>query len=167
MIETIQDVLEKVTLFDYIYIILTILLMVRGAIKGFVLSILSTAKWILAYVLTIYIFPKAKPYVENILDNEYVLDLILGIGLFVIIIFLILMINKAISKAVSYSGIGTIDKVFGLIFLDDHYFFHQLNVFLDHQKIYFLSYKYYNHLLRLRYCLTSLKDCLPSPEIPR
>ena len=85
MIETIQDVLEKVTLFDYIYIVLTILLMIRGAIKGFVLSILSAAKWILAYVLTIYIFPKVKPYVEDILDNEYVLDLILGIGLFVII----------------------------------------------------------------------------------
>ena len=116
MIEAIQDVLEKVTLFDYIYIVLTILLMIRGAIKGFVLSILSAAKWILAYVLTIYIFPKVKPYVEDILDNEYVLDLILGIGIFVIIIFLILMINKAISKAVSYSGIGTIDKVFGLIF---------------------------------------------------
>ena len=116
MIETIQDVLEKVTLFDYIYIVFTILLMIRGAIKGFVLSILSAAKWILAYVLTIYIFPKVKPYVEDILDNEYVLDLILGIGIFVIIIFLILMINKAISKAVSYSGIGTIDKVFGLIF---------------------------------------------------
>ena len=58
MIETIQDVLEKVTLFDYIYIVLTILLMIRGAIKGFVLSILSAAKWILAYVLTIYIFQK-------------------------------------------------------------------------------------------------------------
>ena len=68
----------------------------------------------LAYVLTIYIFPKVKPYVEGILDNEYVLDIILGVGLFIIIIFVILMINKAISKAVSYSGIGSIDKIFGI-----------------------------------------------------
>jgi len=36
--------------------------------------------------------------------------------IFVLIIFLILMINKAISKAVTYSGIGTIDKFFGMIF---------------------------------------------------
>ena len=54
--------------------------------------------------------------VENILDNEYVLDMILGISLFILIIFFILMINKAISKAVTYSGIGTIDKFFGSIF---------------------------------------------------
>ena len=116
MIDNIQDILEKITVFDYSYIILTILLMIRGAFKGFVLSILSAAKWVLAYVLTIFIFPKVKPYVENILDNEYVLDIILGISLFVLIIFLILMINKAISKAVTYSGIGTIDKLFGFIF---------------------------------------------------
>ena len=61
MIENIQDLLEKVTLFDYIYLVLTALLMIRGAIKGFVLSILSAAKWVLAYILTIYIFPKVKP----------------------------------------------------------------------------------------------------------
>jgi membrane protein required for colicin V production len=116
MIESIQGVLEQVTLFDYIYIVFTILLIIQGILKGFVLSILSTAKWILAYVVTIYIFPKAKPYVDGIIDNEYVLDIILGVGIFIIIIFLILLVNKALSKAVTYSGIGTIDKVFGFLF---------------------------------------------------
>ena len=116
MIENIQDIFEQVTLFDYIYLVLTILFLMQGALKGFVLSILSAAKWILAYVLTIYIFPKVKPFVKDIIDNEYVLDILLGVGIFVIIIFLILLINKALSKAVSYSGIGTIDKVFGFLF---------------------------------------------------
>ena len=116
MIESIQGVLEQVTLFDYIYIVFTILLIIQGILKGFVLSILSTAKWILAYVVTIYIFPKTKPYVDGIIDNEYVLDIILGVGIFIIIIFLILLVNKALSKAVTYSGIGTIDKVFGFLF---------------------------------------------------
>ena len=116
MIESIQNIFEQVTLFDYIYIVLTILFIIQGSSKGFVLSILSAAKWILAYVVTIYIFPKAKPYVDDIIDNEYVLDIVLGVGIFVVIIFLILLINKALSKAVSYSGIGTIDKVFGFLF---------------------------------------------------
>tara|TARA_B100001250_G_scaffold261470_1_gene225230 strand:- start:139 stop:684 length:546 start_codon:yes stop_codon:yes gene_type:complete len=116
MIENIQDVLEKITLFDYIYMVLTIIFIIQGALKGFILSILSAAKWILAYIITIYIFPKVKPYVEGIIDSEYVLDIILGIVIFVIIIFLILLVNKALSKAVSYSGIGTIDKVFGFLF---------------------------------------------------
>ena len=116
MIESLLGILEQVTLFDCIYIVFTILFIMRGTLKGFVLSILSTAKWILAYVLTIYIFPKVKPYVDGIIDNEYVLDIILGVGIFVVIIFLILLFNKALSKAVSYSGIGTIDKIFGFLF---------------------------------------------------
>jgi len=116
MIENIQDVLEQVTLFDYIYLILTILFVIQGVLKGFVLSILSAAKWILAYVVTIYVFPKVKPYAEGIIDSEYVLDIILGVIIFVFIIFIILLVNKALSKAVTYSGIGTIDKVFGFLF---------------------------------------------------
>ena len=116
MIENIQDIFEQVTLFDYIYIVLTILFIFQGTFKGFVLSILSTAKWILAYIVTIYIFPKVKPYVKDIIDNEYVLDIILGTSIFIVIIFLILLINKALSKTISYSGIGTIDKVFGFLF---------------------------------------------------
>ena len=116
MIESIQNIFEQVTLFDYIYMILTILFIIQGALKGFVLSILSAAKWILAYVVTIYIFPKAKPHVDGIIDNEYVLDVILGVGIFIIVIFLILLVNKALSKAVRYSGIGTVDKVFGFFF---------------------------------------------------
>ena len=67
----------------------------------------------LAYILTLVIFPRVKPFVEGVIDSEYILDIILGVGIFVIIIFLILMINKGISKAVTYSGIGALDKIFG------------------------------------------------------
>ena len=93
-----------------------ILSLIKCTSKGFVLSLLSASKWLLAYVLTLFTFPKIKPYVQDIIDNEYVLDIVLGAGIFVIIIFLILLINKALSKAVTYSGIGTIDKVFGFLF---------------------------------------------------
>ena len=116
MIEYLQAILEKVTLFDYVYFVITILFIIQGILKGFVLSILSIAKWILAYVITIYLFPKIKPNFEGIIDNEYILDVFLGVGIFIVIIFIILLINKAISKVVSYSGIGTIDKVFGFFF---------------------------------------------------
>ena len=116
MIEIFQEFFIKITLFDLIYIIFTILFIIQGTLKGFVLSILSTAKWILAYVVTIYIFPQIKPYVENIIDNEYVLDVILSISIFVITIFIILLVNKAMKKVISYSSIGSIDRVFGFFF---------------------------------------------------
>ena len=116
MIEIIQDFLIQITLFDYIFFILTIYFILQGSKKGFVLSLLSTAKWVLAYILTIYFFPLVKPYFEGLLDSEYVLDISLGVILFILIIFVILLVNKAISKVITYSGLGTVDKVFGFFF---------------------------------------------------
>ena len=114
--EEILKTFNNISSFDLIYIFFTLLSLIKCYRKGFVLSILAASKWLLAYVLTLIIFPRVKPFVEGIIDSEYVLDIILGIGIFVIIIFLILMINKGIGKAVSYSGLGTLDKIFGFFF---------------------------------------------------
>ncbi len=116
MTDQILEILNNIFIFDLIFIVLIILSLIKCTSKGFVLSLLSASKWLLAYVLTLFIFPKTKPYVDDIIDNEYVLDIALGISIFVIIIFIILMINKGIGRAVSYSGIGTLDKIFGFFF---------------------------------------------------
>ena len=109
-------IFENISSFDLIYLFFTILSLIKCSSKGFVLSLIAASKWLLAYILTLIIFPRVKPLVEGIIDSEYVLDIILGIGIFVIIIFLILMINKGIGKAVTYSGLGTLDKIFGFFF---------------------------------------------------
>ena len=116
MPDVFKDFYETTSIIDIIYIFLTFISLVKCYKKGFVLSVLSIAKWLLAYIITLIIFPKLKPYFENIIDSEYVLDIGLGISIFVIVIFLVLMINKGISKVVSYAGIGNLDKVFGFFF---------------------------------------------------
>ena len=114
--EALIKIVNDIYGFDLFYLIVTILSLIKCSRKGFVLSILAASKWLLAYVLTLFSFPKIKPYVSYIIDNEYVLDIILGVSIFVIVIFIILLINKGISKAVSYSGIGNVDKFFGFLF---------------------------------------------------
>ena len=114
-----QDFFEffkQISSFDIIYITITVLSLIKCYKKGFVLSLLSASKWLLAYVITLFLFPKAKPYVDDIIDNEYILDVTLGICLFIIVIFIILLINKGISRAVTYTGIGGLDKIFGFFF---------------------------------------------------
>ena len=116
MLEALADFYDAASIIDILYLIITILSLIKCYKKGFVLSILSMAKWLLAYVITLIIFPRVKPYFEDIIDSEYVLDVGLGIAIFVIVIFLVLMINKGISKAVRYTGIGSLDTVFGFFF---------------------------------------------------
>tara|TARA_B100000427_G_scaffold240632_1_gene203558 strand:- start:163 stop:705 length:543 start_codon:yes stop_codon:yes gene_type:complete len=114
--EVFFDFLKSISLFDIIYLIITILSLIKCYKKGFVLSLLSASKWLLAYVITLVLFPKTKPFVEDLIDNEYVLDITLGVCLFIIVIFVILLINKGIGKAVTYTGIGGLDKIFGFFF---------------------------------------------------
>ena len=116
MVEYLKDVYENIVAFDLIYIIITLLSLIKCSKKGFILSLLAAAKWLLAYVITLILFPRVKSYVGDIIDNEYVLDIVLGIGIFVIVIFIILMINRGISKAIKYSGLGKLDTVFGFFF---------------------------------------------------
>ena len=114
--EDFLKIFEKISTFDLIYIFFTVLSLIKCSRKGFILSLLAASKWLMAYVLTLVAFPKLKPFVDGIIDNEYVLDVVLGVGIFVLIIFVILMINKGIGKAVTYSGLGTLDKIFGFFF---------------------------------------------------
>jgi len=116
MFDFFKDFIETISSIDLIYLIITTLSVFKCYRKGFVLSILSASKWILAYILTLILFPKIKPYFKNIIDSEYVLDVSLGMAIFVLAIFIILMINKGINKAVKYSGIGRLDSIFGLFF---------------------------------------------------
>ena len=116
MLDILKDFYDTISIIDLVYLIITIFSLITCYKKGFVLSILSMTKWLLAYVITLILFPRVKPYIEDIIDNEYVLDVALGISIFVVVIFIILLINKGISKTVSYTGLGKLDTLFGFLF---------------------------------------------------
>ena len=114
--ENIKNFYEIISIIDLIYLIITILSVIKCYRNGFVLSLLAASKWLLAYIVTLILFPKIKPYFKNIVDSEYVLDVTLGLTIFILVIFVILMINKGIGKAVKYSGLGALDSTFGFFF---------------------------------------------------
>ena len=116
MLDALKDFYQAVSLIDLIFLIITVFSIIKCYNKGFVLSLLSASKWLLAYVVTLLIFPKAKPYFKNIIDSEYVLDITLGITIFILVVFIILITNKAISKTVKFVGLGRLDSLFGLFF---------------------------------------------------
>ena len=112
----IDDILKYLTLFDVIYAVITLFTVIQCSKKGFTLSLLSTSKWILAIIITIIIVPKLKPWANNYIESDYVIDIGLGIIIFLLAIFIILLIGRGISKVVIYSGLGGLDSFFGFLF---------------------------------------------------
>ncbi|MDA7712666.1 CvpA family protein [Candidatus Pelagibacter sp.] len=116
MVDVLKDFYEAISLIDLIYLIITIMSVIKCYSKGFILSLLSASKWLLAYVVTLILFPRIKPYFKNIIDSEYVLDVTLGVVIFILVIFIILIANRAISKTIKFVGLGRLDSIFGLFF---------------------------------------------------
>ena len=116
MIDALNNFYEAISIIDLIFLIITTLSVIKCYRKGFILSLLSASRWLLAYVVTLILFPRIKPYFKDIIDSEYILDVTLGLAIFILVIFIILVVNKGISKTVKFVGLGRLDSLFGLFF---------------------------------------------------
>ena len=116
MSEIIEFIQKSISAFDLFVFLIIVYSMAQCAAKGFMMSLLSFSKWLLALVITIVLVPKINPWVQDYIESKFVTDIGLGIFIYIFSLFIIINIGKAISKAVTYSGLGSVDKIFGFMF---------------------------------------------------
>jgi membrane protein required for colicin V production len=107
---------NSLNLFDLFFCIILFYCVVQCFLKGFSLSLISFMKWIFSTVLTIILVPKFKPIVSEYIESEFINNIGLGAAIFIFTLFLTILIAKSLSKAVTWTGVGSIDKVFGFLF---------------------------------------------------
>ena len=110
------NILDNLNFFDIIFLIILIYNIVQCFLKGFSLSLISFMKWILSTIITIILVPRFQPVVSEYIESEFVNNIGLGVVIFILTLFIIILIGKTLSKAVTWTGVGSIDKGFGLIF---------------------------------------------------
>ena len=111
-----ENIFDIVNLFDFFFLIILIYCVIQCFLKGFSLSIISFMKWILSTIVTIILVPRFKPIVSEYIESEFVNSVGLGIAIFAITLFLIVLIGRTLGKAVTWTGVGSVDKSFGLVF---------------------------------------------------
>ena len=111
-----ENLFNTINLFDIFVSIIFIYFVVQCFLKGFSLSLISFMKWVISTIVTIILVPKLQPIVSEYIESEFVNNVGLGILIFVITLFLIILMGKALSRAVTWTGVGSIDKIFGLLF---------------------------------------------------
>jgi len=140
MNNTIEFIQNNISAFDLIVALIIFYSMAQCVAKGFMMSLLSFSKWLLALIITIILVPKFNPIVKDYIDSPFVADVGLGVFIYIVSLFVIINIGKVLNNAVTYSGFGTVDKSFGLIFgIFKGYvicvcIFSLLNWFYPHQK---------------------------------
>ena len=108
--------LNNINLFDIFFLIILIYNIIQCFLKGFSLSLISFMKWIISTLITIILVPKLQPLVSKYIQSEFINNIGLGIGIFIFTLFIIIIIGKTFSKVVTWTGVGSIDKVFGFLF---------------------------------------------------
>ena len=116
MNDIINNIFDGINLLDVFLILVLIYNVVQCFLKGFSLSLISFMKWVVSTVITIILVPKLQPIVSEYIQSEFINNLGLGIAIFILTLFITILIGKTLSKAVTWTGVGSIDKVFGLLF---------------------------------------------------
>ena len=60
--------------------------------------------------------PKLQPTVSEYIESDFINSVGIGIVVFVLTLFITIVIGKTLSRAVTWTGVGSIDKTFGLLF---------------------------------------------------
>ena len=105
-----------VSLLDIILILYILFNLISGIRNGFVSSLISFSKWIIAFLSVKFLLPILRPYLDDIISSELMTDIILGSVIFFITLFIVLLINKGLKKTIKWAGLGSIDTAFGFIF---------------------------------------------------
>ena len=116
MIDLLKTFINNINLLDIFFLIVLIYNVVQCFLKGFSLSLISFMKWVVSTVVTIILVPKLQPTVSEYIQSDFINNFGLGIAIFIFTLFITIVIGKTLSKAVTWTGVGSIDKVFGFLF---------------------------------------------------
>ena len=112
----INNFFNAINIFDFFVGLIFAYSILQCFVKGFTLSLISFMKWVLSTIVTIIAVPRLQPSVSDYIESEFINNVGLGILIFVFTLFLTILIGKSLARAVTWTGVGSIDKIFGLIF---------------------------------------------------
>jgi len=116
MVDNFLKIFSSLNLFDVVTFLIFSYCILQCFLKGFSLSLISFMKWIISTIVTIILVPKLQPSVSEYIESEFVNNVGLGIVIFIFTLFVTIVVGKALGRAVTWTGVGSIDKSFGLLF---------------------------------------------------
>ncbi|MDR0719723.1 MAG: CvpA family protein [Treponema sp.] len=110
--------MNNVVFLDLIFLILLVLMIIRGRVRGFLLEIFSWASLILGILVAVYFYKTVGALIrEKYFPNLKALPDILAFVLLFIGVFLIMkMLQKILSDVVKGVKLGGVDKLLGTVF---------------------------------------------------
>ena len=88
MVDTLLEFFKNINFFDFFVCLIFIYSIIQCFLKGFSLSLISFMKWIISTIVTIILVPKLQPIVSDYIESEFINNVGLGAGIFILTLFL-------------------------------------------------------------------------------
>jgi membrane protein required for colicin V production len=112
----IEFIKEEVLFFDIVFILIVFFNIMKSLSQGFSLSFLSSLKWIVSAITTIILVPRLQPWVSNYIESEFINNIGIGVFVFIVALFVCVVLGKSLGRTVTWTGLGSVDKSFGIFF---------------------------------------------------
>tara|TARA_Y100000590_G_C15648796_1_gene987949 strand:- start:103 stop:645 length:543 start_codon:yes stop_codon:yes gene_type:complete len=114
--DSVLEFIKEISLFDSVFVLIIIYSTIQCFLKGFSLSFISFMKWVLSLVITIILVPKLQPWVSEYIESPFINNVGLGIFIFIVSLFFLVVIGRSLGKTITWTGLGSVDKTFGFLF---------------------------------------------------
>ena len=111
-----DNLINSLNMFDIFIVIIFFYNVVQCFVKGFSLSLISFMKWVFSTIVTIMLVPKLQPLVSEYIQSDFINNVGLGITIFIFTLFITILIGRTLSRTITWTGVGSVDKGFGLLF---------------------------------------------------
>jgi membrane protein required for colicin V production len=105
-----------ITGLDFIVVAVMLISALLAMVRGLTREVLSIASWVVAAGATLYFFPRFQQDVRDLLQPNWLADISLAVGIFVITLIVVSFITMRISDFILDSRIGALDRTLGFIF---------------------------------------------------
>ncbi|OFX07703.1 MAG: hypothetical protein A2516_06030 [Alphaproteobacteria bacterium RIFOXYD12_FULL_60_8] len=101
---------------DAIVLVVLGLSALLAMVKGFVQGVLGILTWVGAYLGAVHGLPYARPLARDLVSVDWMADIVAGVGLFLLVLFVLNMITNIISDKVQGSSLNSLDRSLGFLF---------------------------------------------------
>ena len=110
--------MSNISVIDMVFLILIVLMLIRGYVKGFIAEFFSWAALVLAIWGAVLLHPAGAAFIRTkIMENvRYVPEILAFIAIFLIIMLFIKMLEKILRDVIMGAKLGGANKVLGAVF---------------------------------------------------
>ena len=105
-------------LIDIIFIVLTLLMVVHGYIRGFITELFSWASLAVSVLIAFFLHPNVALFIRErfMPDVRYVPELLAFLAVFIITLVICKLLELVLKNVITGASLGGLDKILGAIF---------------------------------------------------